>query len=80
MNPLQVQDLPPADGNAASFESMFELAPVSLWVENYSALKQLFDEWRAQGITDLRAHLAERPAQLIRGIACVLWLRVCFPE
>jgi hypothetical protein len=31
------------------FEDMFNLAPVSLWMEDYSGLKQIFDQWRAQG-------------------------------
>src|SRR5215470_6409628 len=44
-----------------SFEAMFDLAPVSLWLEDYSALKTLFDEWRAQGVSDLRAHLRAHP-------------------
>lgn len=41
----------------AAFEHMFNLAPVSLWLEDYSALKALFERWRAQGVEDLRAHL-----------------------
>ena len=36
---------------------MFELAPVSLWLEDYSGLHALFERWRGAGITDLRAHL-----------------------
>ena len=32
----------PADNSA-----IFDLAPVSLWLEDYSGLKALFDEWRA---------------------------------
>ena len=39
------------------YEEMFELAPVSLWLEDYSALHALFGAWRAAGVTDLRAHL-----------------------
>ena len=35
-------------------QAMFELAPVSLWLEDYSELKALFDRWRASGIADLR--------------------------
>ena len=43
------------------FEEMFELAPVSLWLEDYSGLHALFQRWRAEGVADLRAHLnAER--------------------
>lgn len=41
------------------FEEMFELAPVSLWLEDYSGLHTLFDRWRAAGVTDLRRFLNE---------------------
>ena len=42
---------------STDFEEMFELAPVSLWLEDYSALRALFERWRSEGVTDLRAHL-----------------------
>ncbi len=42
-------------------EKMFDLAPVSLWLEDYSELKALFEEWRADGITDLGAYLKADP-------------------
>ena len=45
---------------------MFNLAPVSLWMEDYSGLKQLFDQWRADGVTDLLAFLQEDPQRLQR--------------
>jgi len=38
-------------------ETSFEYAPVSLWLEDYSTLKTLFEHWRAAGVTDLRAYL-----------------------
>ncbi|MEG0051851.1 MAG: sensor domain-containing diguanylate cyclase [Comamonas sp.] len=53
-----------ADG--LDFEDMFNLAPVSLWMEDYSGLKQLFDQWRAQGVEDLLAFLKEDPERLRR--------------
>ena len=31
---------------------MFDLAPVSLWLEDYSGVKRLFDAWRQDGVTD----------------------------
>jgi diguanylate cyclase (GGDEF)-like protein len=40
---------------------MFELAPVSLWIEDYSGIKALFDEWRAEGVSDIKAFLAAYP-------------------
>ena len=45
------------DTTSTDFEQMFELAPVSLWLEDYTGLHALFQRWRAEGITDLRAHL-----------------------
>ncbi|WP_284614566.1 GGDEF domain-containing protein [Aquabacterium humicola] len=46
------------------YADMFELAPVSLWLEDYSELQALFVQWRDQGITDLRAHLHAHPSLL----------------
>jgi diguanylate cyclase (GGDEF)-like protein len=43
------------------FRALFEHAPISLWEEDYQALKEYLDGLRAQGIQDLRAHLARRP-------------------
>jgi diguanylate cyclase (GGDEF)-like protein len=36
---------------------MFHLAPVSLWLEDFSAVKKLFEAWRHAGVTSLRDHL-----------------------
>lgn len=58
------------------FELMFESAPISLWLEDYSALKRLFDAWRAQGVEDLAAHLAQNPALVQQCAACLTVLKV----
>lgn len=52
---------------------MFEVAPVSLWLEDYSAVKSLFDAWRAAGVSDLRAYFAD---DLERVRACAAVMRV----
>lgn len=54
--------MPPADPTLATlqdrdFALMFELAPVSLWLEDFSGLNALFARWRAEGVQDLRAWL-----------------------
>jgi len=36
---------------------MFDLAPVSLWLEDFSGVKQILEQWRAEGVTDLRSYL-----------------------
>ncbi|RZI78450.1 MAG: diguanylate cyclase [Variovorax sp.] len=52
---------------------MFDLAPVSLWLEDYSGLKTLFDRWRAEGVTDLAAHL---DADMDRVRECMAQFRI----
>ena len=55
---------------------MFELAPVSLWLEDYSALKALFAQWRTDGVADLRAHLAADSARVKQCSACIRLIKV----
>jgi diguanylate cyclase (GGDEF)-like protein len=62
--------------SSADFEQMFELAPISLWLEDYSALKQLFDQWRAEGVTDLVTHVAASPERAQQCAACLKILKV----
>ena len=58
------------------FEHMFDLAPVSLWLEDYSALKRLFEQWRADGITDFKAHVKQAPELIAQCAACLKVLKV----
>ncbi|MBZ5763734.1 hypothetical protein LAV84_30275 [Rhizobium sp. VS19-DR104.2] len=39
--------------------SIFELAPVSLWLEDASAVKALFETWQARGMVSLREYLKQ---------------------
>ncbi len=66
----------PSLSSGTDFEHMFDLAPTSLWLEDFSALKQLFDVWRAEGVTDLIEHLAQDSARVHQCIACYKVLRV----
>lgn len=60
----------------SNFEPLFETAPVSLWLEDYSALKALFDQWRAQGVSDVEQHLRADPARVRECAHCFKVLRV----
>jgi hypothetical protein len=40
---------------------LFEHSPVSLWVEDFSGVKALLDDARAQGIQDFRVFLSVHP-------------------
>ena len=53
--------------------AMFDRAPVSLWLEDFSGVRALFEEWRLAGISDIRAHLR---ADLKRVKACSDRIRV----
>jgi diguanylate cyclase (GGDEF)-like protein/PAS domain S-box-containing protein len=56
-NPAAISSL----GDRSDDAEMFELAPVSLWLEDYSGLKQLFASWRHAGVRDLREYLLDDP-------------------
>ena len=47
------------DAHCSGSDETFELAPVPLWLEDYSALKALLDDWRQDGVRDLRAYLRD---------------------
>ncbi|WP_374561833.1 diguanylate cyclase domain-containing protein [Ideonella sp.] len=46
--------------------TMFDLAPVSLWLEDFSGLRALFAQWRAEGVSDLRTYLRADRARIAR--------------
>src|SRR5450830_202320 len=72
-NESRSPDAAPARSDAPIHADMFELAPVSMWLEDFSGVKKLLDEWRAAGITDLRSYLQ---ADLSRVHACTLNIQV----
>lgn len=45
----------------ARYRGLFEHAPISLWEEDFSEIKQEIDRLRANGISDFRAYFAEHP-------------------
>lgn len=57
----------------ANQADMFELAPVSMWLEDFSGVKRQLDAWRAAGVTDLRSYLQ---ADLSRVHDCTLNIEV----
>jgi len=57
-------------------QQLFDLAPISLWLEDFSGVKALFDEWRAAGVSDLRNHLNADPSRIKACSARIRVLRV----
>ena len=58
------------------YQTLFQLAPVSLWLEDFSAVRQAFEQLRADGVTDLRRHLRDNPAEVARCSALIRVLDV----
>jgi diguanylate cyclase (GGDEF)-like protein len=58
------------------FHNLFMHAPISLWEEDYSAIKQEFDSLRARGVTDIQAHLTADPRAVDRFMSLIRVLDV----
>ena len=43
------------------YRQIFDSAPVSIWEEDYSQLKSLIDQLRAEGVTDFGRYLEDNP-------------------
>jgi diguanylate cyclase (GGDEF)-like protein len=56
--------------------AMFDLAPVSLWLEDYSGVRALFARWHAEGVRDVREHLKADSARVAECAAAIRLLRV----
>jgi diguanylate cyclase (GGDEF)-like protein len=57
-----------------AFDSdLFNVAPIAMWIEDFSGVKALFDVWHADGVTDIRAFLREDRE---RVIACSTRIRI----
>jgi PAS domain-containing protein len=57
--------------NEARFRGLFEHAPVSIWEEDFSAVRRSLDELRRAGVTDLSAYFAAHPEALAESAARV---------
>jgi diguanylate cyclase (GGDEF)-like protein len=71
MHALKIASPLPARENDDA--TMFALAPVSLWLNDFSGVKILFEEWRSSGVTSLREFLNE---DLARVKACAGLVRI----
>jgi len=60
--PLHAQDIPQLRG--FRLDDFFEVVPMSLWLEDYSALYELFEQWRSEGVHDFQVWLGQDPDRL----------------
>ena len=57
-------------------DPLFDLAPVSLWLEDFSAVYGLLESWRASGVVDIRDYLTQRPEGIGEFFSCIKVLKV----
>jgi len=69
----RVQALQRASQGERYAMQLFELSPVSLWVEDFSAIRQLMDELRQRGISDFATFIKVHPEFVTR---CMQEIRV----
>ena len=46
------------------YRTLFENSPISIWEEDFSAVKLYLDELRATGVTDFQAYFAQHPQEV----------------
>ncbi len=55
----------------ARYRALFEDSPISLWEEDFSAVKQRIEALRRQGVNDFRAFFEAHPEVVVEGMAAV---------
>ena len=58
------------------FESLFEYAPISLWEEDFSEIKNFLDDLRKDGVTSLEEYLDVHPDQIENTLQNIRVIRV----
>ncbi|RWX79054.1 sensor domain-containing diguanylate cyclase [Neorhizobium lilium] len=45
---------------------VFNLAPIAMWIEDFSEVNNLFNAWKAEGVTDIRSFLREETSRVVQ--------------
>lgn len=67
---------PSSEMRGFRLDDFFDVMPMSLWLEDYSALHALFERWRADGVEDFEAWLAEDRSRLLQCADTIRIVRV----
>ena len=53
------------------YRTLFENSPISIWEEDFSAVKQYLDRLRRVGVTDFRDHFEKHPEQVLECVGLI---------
>ena len=70
---VTIEDITARKQAEQRLQSLFEASPISLWEEDYSAVKAYFDCLRSSGVVDLQSHLEQHPEEVT---ACMSLIKV----
>lgn len=62
--------------SALNTVDLFEISPSSMWLEDYSQLRELFESWRKQGVADIVSFLREDPQRIEQCAQCMQLVNV----
>lgn len=62
--------------NEAHFRSLFEDSPISLWEQDYSAVKKYIDDLREMGISDFQKYFDENPEEILYCVSLIKIVKV----
>ena len=60
----------------AHYRGLFENSPISLWEEDFSAVKKRLDELKKRGILDMRSYLESHPKEVAHCVSLIKVLDV----
>ena len=55
---------------------IFDLSPIAMWLQDFSGVKQIFEQWVANGIKDIEGYLMEDHSRLQQCLESIHTLRV----
>lgn len=56
--------------------TIFDLSPIAMWLQDFSGIKKIFDEWTAQGISNIKQHLLEDTNRLKPCLAAIRTIHI----
>ena len=56
--------------------TIFDLSPIAMWLQDFSGIKKIFDQWTAQGIPDIKQHLLEDTSRLKPCLAAIRTIHI----
>lgn len=55
---------------------IFDLSPIPMWIQDYSGVKKIFDQWNKDGIKDIKSYVLESPSRLFPCLATIQTTRI----